>query len=78
MWVFGTIKCSKAVFEDASGLEVLCSLQLPLISILSFLLFYAKHCSLVIDAVQKENMTKVPNDEYYLRMRIKCNEMVGK
>ena len=40
-------------------------------------------CSLVIDAVQKENMTKVefrivPNDEYYLRMRIKCNEMVSK
>ena len=40
-----------------------------------------EHCTWVIDAVQKENMTKVafrtvPNDEYYLRMRIKCNEMV--
>jgi len=40
------------------------------------------HCTLVIAAVQRENMTKVefrilPNDEYYLRMRIKCNEMIN-
>ena len=42
-----------------------------------------EHCTWVIDAVEKESMTKVasrivPNGQYYLRMRIKCNEMVSK
>ena len=42
-----------------------------------------EHCTWVIDAVQKENMTKVasrivPDGQYSLRMRIKCNEMVSK
>ena len=37
----------------------------------------------VIDAVQKENVTKVasrivPNGSYHLITRIKCNEMVSK
>ena len=41
------------------------------------------HCTRVTDAVQKDNMTKVasrivPNGQYYLRMRRKCNEMVSK
>ena len=38
LWVFETIKCSKAVCEDASGLEVLCLFHLLLIGIMSFLL----------------------------------------
>ena len=44
LWVFESIKCSKAVFEDASGLEVLCVLHLPSfeLPLLWILLFDAK------------------------------------
>ena len=40
-----------------------------------------KQCFWVIDAVEKDNLLKVaskivPNGQYFLRIRIKCNEMV--
>ena len=42
-----------------------------------------EHCNWIIDAVEKESLTKVasrivPNGQYHLRMRIKYKEMVRK